>query len=395
MGRLRVRLRLGLLTRFFWLTLSCFAAAVWNTSAQEALSVPHTDFRSRLQWTPEGSDSNLVFRAYGFARLDFQKRTLFNDGTADSSLTTWRSSRCGACVRQVGIRDDWAVNGRVEYDFRGGSQAHPSPRLRHAYMEVENADGWSLLGGQAYDAWYLRSPTLLTSIYPVNRRPQVRLSKVTDLSEKTRLTARIAAVKNQSNDIDDSHANSNGDAKRSLIQSAVMLSRPLLTDRPAHVALAGSYGRERNMFPDCPEEDGLYDTRFLIVYGALPLCSRLVASGSLYTGENMDTVFLGGAARGVNSSSGHSICGTGGWAQCAFYCSSEWRLNAGYSFLERDKSDLSMNDRNLYECYAVNTAYFILPRVQVVFEGNLFREQRVADTSNEHVRLQCSIYYFF
>lgn len=281
MGRLRVRLRLGLLTRFFWLTLSCFAAAVWNTSAQEALSVPHTDFRSRLQWTPEGSDSNLVFRAYGFARLDFQKRTLFN------------------------------------------------------------------------------------------------------------------AVKNQSNDIDDSHANSNGDAKRSLIQSAVMLSRPLLTDRPAHVALAGSYGRERNMFPDCPEEDGLYDTRFLIVYGALPLCSRLVASGSLYTGENMDTVFLGGAARGVNSSSGHSICGTGGWAQCAFYCSSEWRLNAGYSFLERDKSDLSMNDRNLYECYAVNTAYFILPRVQVVFEGNLFREQRVADTSNEHVRLQCSIYYFF
>ncbi|MFO7936261.1 MAG: hypothetical protein R6V06_01470 [Kiritimatiellia bacterium] len=364
-------------------------------SAQVSLSSPHKDFCGRLKWSPDGVISNPVLRLYGFGRLDLQRQTLFNDGTTDSSLISGRGSKIGIKVRRNKRCDDWNVNSRMEFDFRNGTQAKPRPRLRCAYVEAKNKNRWALLAGQYYDAWYISSPTLLASVYPVNRRPQVRLTKITEFENRTRLTARVAAVKNQSNNIDEAHANENSEIKRSLLQSAVILERPWLTKRAARIALTGSYGRESCNFRDLPEADGTYDTCLIMINGRLPLCERFTAGSALYSGENIDTYFLGGAAKGINCSHGRKIKGAGGWAQGTYYYSPDCRFNAGYSFLNLQTRWLEPGDRSLYECYSANTVYFLRPDLQLVLGGNYFIEEQMHSASRKHARIQCSIYYFF
>lgn len=364
-------------------------------SAQDALSLPHEDFRRRLVWSPEGAMSNLTLRLYGFGRLDFQRRTLFNDGTADSSTITWRSSRVTLRARHVHADEDRALNSRLEYDFREGTQARPRPRLRLAYAEAEISDGWALLAGQAYDVWYIYCPSLLTSIYPVNRRPQLRLTKTTEFEDNTLLTVRAAAVRNSCDNIDDAHSDANSKARRALFQGAIILERPWLTERAARIALAGSYGRECYEFQDERDADGLYDTGLVNSYGWVPLCEWFALSGAVYGGENLDTYFMGGAAQGVSGRRGETIKGVGGWAQGTYYHTRYWRFNAGYSFLHLQDHGLAAGERDQYECYSINTAYFLKSGLQLVLEGNYFFEERLGASCKEHAQLQCSIYYFF
>lgn len=364
--------------------------------AQDSLGTPgEPGIRHLALETDDGWLRGASLSLYGFLRLDAGRKMMFSDGTPHSTSTSWRSSRIGADAITPQPWEGLTLKGKIEYDFLSGTDARPRPRLRHAYLSGETENGWSLLAGQTYDAWFVRDVTMLAYLYPCNRRPQLRLTKTADFSDGTRVTARLAAVQNRGDNLDPSHAGSNKNVQHTLLQSAIIAERHLIAEAPAKISLSGSYGRERNEFRENPAADGLYDTDLLMVTAFLPLCSCLAVSGAGYAGENIDTYFLGGIASGVNPVQGAPVRSVGGWFQSTVRVTPKWRFNAGHVTLDSHNGEENSECCSRYACQFVNSCYRVTPRINVVTEGDYFSKLRVGEDTTTNVRLQVSLYLYF
>lgn len=379
-----------------WVLLGlCCCVCVTPLAFSQDIAPSGTNAYRRLTFAPNGFWEGLSLTPYGYLRTDLRHNWQCSDGTPSDSTVSLRYSRLGLDAFLPKVCTWFDIAGKAEVDWLSGTDAHPQPRLRHAYLKFEGKDGWSLLTGQTYDAWYIVDPAMQAYLYPCNRRPQLRLTKVTTLPDGTQLTARLAGVQNRGEKLDASHSRSNHEIKHTLMQGALIAERCLLTKRTSRISLSGSFGREHNEFTQNPEATGELDAFILMNTTSLPLHERFTLSGAVYTGENMDTYFLGRLCRGTNERQGIGIRGSGGWLQGTVYCVRNISFNYGYACVNLNESDLEPGYRSYNACHYLNSVYPIAPRVRVVAEGNYFEKEIVLADHSANFRFQMSVYLYF
>lgn len=319
-------------------------------------------------------------------------------GNHETTLSV-RESRLGIDLDAPEIEDGFRVNGKFEGDFYSGTVANPAIRLRQVYVNVGAGDGWSLRAGVTYDAWWVLCPTILDGGWgggmghPYHRRPQLRLAKETTLADGSRLEARIAGVQNAGTDLDGDQIDDGSASAWPMVQGALVWKKENWTGRDATLSLSGSYGRER-LTDASPIANGTYDTDLAMLNAALPILKRWAVSGSLYTGENLDT-YKAGICQGINTARGLAIRGHGGWLQSTVDLTDRWQWNLGTCFEDDDDSDLEPRDRTFNTRYYANLFYALTKHVKFAVEyGHLHTRFKGEDPMSDE-QLHAAAYYFF
>jgi len=361
------------------------------------------------------TDRGVRIKPYGYIKLDmihnssktdgddysFYVRPPWESGGGSSESTIgMRESRLGMDMVAPETENGINVTGKFEIDFYSGTVASPNMRIRHAYLNLDMGDGWSVLAGQTYDAWWVAYPMILDggwaggTGHPYNRRPQLRLTKTHTFDDGTRLTARIAAVQNAGTDLDKNLVDDGPASNWPMIQGALILEKKLLTEKASTLSLSGSYGREKIEAAPNPSADGTYDTELLMANAILPIWRKFSLTGSLYAGQNMDT-YKAGICQGVNMTRGIPIDSRGGWLQGTVDLTSKWQFNLGYAFEDTDDADLEYRDRSFNSRYYINAFYTLTPHVKVAGEYGYLLTDFLDDGSASDNQLHFAMYYFF
>lgn len=351
---------------------------------------------------------------YGYIKLDlihntsrtdgddysFYVRPPWENGGQSESTIGLRESRLGVDLVLPEEEGGLTLSGKFEIDFYAGTVASPNLRIRHAYLNFDADDGWSLLAGQTIDACWVAGPKTLDGAWgggtghPYARRPQLRLTKTRTFDDDTRLTARLAAVQNAGTDLDDNLEDDGASSCWPLIQSALILEKRLWTERASTFALSGSYGRERIDAAADPIANDVYDADLLMGTVVLPVCRKFTLAGALFVGENMDT-YKAGILQGINLSRGVPISSRGGWVQATLEPQPAWHLNLGYACEDADDADLNWRDRTLNWRYYANGLYDLTPHVRVAAEYAHLLTKFCEDVSAADDRFHLALYYFF
>ena len=297
---------------------------------------------------------------YGYFKFDAiydSARTAFGDaavyavpkslsGGGDEDLTfSARETRLGFNVKAPDNRNV-KVTGRLETDFYGdlANQDSYQFRLRLAYIDAAWGDGWSVRLGQDWDAYTSFHPKMLDAgilagvghLY--GRRPQARLTKVTALSDTTRITFKTAVENGYKNDVDaDGQQDSNASGIPQVVAQAALETR-LLTQRDSLFSVAGLYGEEKTRKEPNPDS---YSSEMILFAAQLPLAEPFTLQGSLWSGQNLDAYYAG-VLQGINLAQGNAVASTGGWLEGVYDINSRLAVALGYGFEDPDDGDLSL-----------------------------------------------------
>ncbi len=361
------------------------------------------------------TDRGVRIKPYGYIKLDMIHNTGKTDGDdysfyvrppwekgggSSESTISLRESRLGMDMLVPERENGITVSGKFEIDFYAGSVASPNVRIRHAYLNLDMGGGWAVLAGQTYDAWWVAYPMLLDggwaggTGHPYNRRPQLRLTKAHTFDDGTRLSARVAAVQNAGSDLDKNLVDDGPASGYPMLQGALILEKKVLTEKYSTLSLSGSYGREKIEEAVDPVANGTYGTDLLMANAILPVWRKFSLTGSLYTGENMDT-YKAGIFQGINMTRGIAIDSTGGWLQGTVDLTSRLQFNFGYAFEDPDDADLEWRDRSYNSRYYVNAFYALTPHVRLAGEYGYLSTDFLDDVSAGDNQFHFSVYYFF
>ncbi|MCK5243389.1 hypothetical protein KAR34_13150 [bacterium] len=207
-----------------------------------------------------------------------------------------------------------ATKGKIEVDFYGlgGTENKAMLRMRHAFMEVVWPKGCSLLAGQTWDLMMTQCPTTVN--FPVNwyagnighRRPQLRLTKVMDMGEGSKLAAKLALARTIGLSNSFSPGDTGEDSGIPTVQTSVRYS-----SKAFEVGVSGHFGQEEYD----TAADGTHDV-YKTWSGRLDVNIPMGIFGfkaSAWTGTNM-SAYLGGIGQGVNLTEKWTIDAIGGWA---------------------------------------------------------------------------------
>ena len=358
--------------------------------------------------------NGIQIKPYGYVKFDAAydtARTAWGDAAFFVYPTTYaggdkkeltfgaRESRLGANIiapEQNGIK----ITGRIEGDLYENVSTENSytPRLRLAYLDAAWGDGWSVRAGQDWDTYVSVLPKENDAAilgYTGNlygRHPQVRLTKVTKLSDSTQITTKFAVQDGRNgSDIDkDSQADENAAAVPNLHASAALQTK-LLTDKFSTFALSGAYGREKLSGTTNP---GNYDS--LLVHGGvlLPITQKFSLQGTLWAGENVDN-YLGGIGQGINATDGTEVQAYGGWAQGIYDFNKKWSVSLGYGFDNPDDADLAGDARTLNERLFTNVFYKLTDAVTLSAEYSYFTTSYALTDAVTDNRIQLGAQYSF
>lgn len=366
----------------------------------------------RVPPVPPSVTSKFALSIYGYAKLDAvfeSRRTNAGDlaffvlpesaqGDDDAFYLTAKQTRLGLRVAAPPVQG-WATSGRVEIDFFGSaSENAANPRMRLAYMELEN-DVWTVLAGQAYDTWNLVLPSMSNfsaggkqgALW--SRRPQLRVARAWQLDEGGSLTAAFAAARNIGlADVDALGDSLDGgeDSGQPIWQWALKYTRDV-DHGTAKFALGGHYGREE-IEPVLGEED--FVTSLLIFSFDWPLTSRLGISGSLWTGENLSS-FQGGIGQGISLARRTEVATSGGWLQAAWKLNTDMIFNLGYGLDDPKDSDLVTGNRGKNATLWTNLKWTFLPATTWVLEYQYLDTAYIDRPDASANRFQSSLIYNF
>jgi len=340
---------------------------------------------------------------YGYFKFDAiydSARTAFGDaavyavpnslsGGGDEDLTfSARETRLGFNVKAPDT-PNLKVTGRLETDFYGdlANQDSYQFRLRLAYIDAAWGDGWSVRLGQDWDAYTSFHPKMLDAgilagighLY--GRRPQARLTKVTALSDTTRVTLKTAVENGYKNDADaDGQQDSNASGIPQLVAQAALETR-LLTRRDSLFSVSGLYGEEKTRKEPNPDT---YGVEMILLAAQLPLAEPFTLQGTLWCGQNLDAYYAG-VLQGVNLAQGNAIASKGGWLEGVYDINPRLALALGYGFDDPDDGDLSLatartlNQRMFATLFYKVTSSFMIGGEYSVIRTGFKGEEDVTD----------------
>jgi len=204
--------------------------------------------------------------------------------------------------------------GKIEVDFygAGGTENKPMIRVRHAFMEIIWPNGFSLLAGQTWDLMMSQFPTTVN--FPINwyagnigyRRPQLRLAKVLNMDDHSKLVSKLALARTIGHANTFSPGDTGEDSGLPTVQTSIRYST-----KAFEIGLSGHFGQEEYD----TAADGARDL-YNSWSGRLDINIPMDSFGfkaSVWTGTNMDT-YLGGIGQGINVVEKWTIDAKGGWA---------------------------------------------------------------------------------
>ncbi len=301
----------------------------------------------------------------------------------------------------AGIR----TTGKIEADFYGkaGDANTPVPRLRLAYLDLAGDYGLSARIGQDWETFILVAPRIINFSFLADagalglRRPQVRLTKETDLGG-AKLVAKVAAARTIGQDIDGGGSDDGADADYPTFQGNIYLESKLLTDRATKFGVSGHWGAEvtdtvsSNKVVE--QDTKSYKTWSIQGNAYLPLTDILTLQGSIWAGENLDTYF-GGIGQGINQSLETGIKAKGGWIQALVDITPAWNVNIGFGLDDPDNGDLNNGDRSRNRTIFANTYYAINSAVTIGVEYTYMTTSYKAQDDASNNRIQGMARYSF
>ena len=272
----------------------------------------------------------------GYTLYTAAKANRKNDSTFDFSA---RDSRFGLDFA-LPTENDIAVTSKVETDFFvNGADTAYIVRLRLAYTDLAFGYGWSVRAGQDWDAFCYVAPITVDagflgdSGYLYSRRPQLKLTKSTDLSSSTKLIAKVAVTRTAAGDTDNLGLDDGIDSGKPTVEGNIALETKLLSNKATKFSIGGEFGTET--LDAAKENDAKNYNSSLVVAGVfLPLVDQFALQGKVWSGTNVDG-WLGGIGQGVNTKLGRSIGAEGGWLQAVYNPTDVLNFNAGYGLTTR------------------------------------------------------------
>lgn len=295
-------------------------------------------------------------------------------GRDDELNLTARDSRFGIRLRAPQYKG-LVTTGLVELDFlsaTGTTSNSPNPRLRLAYVDVANPQGWALRAGQDWDLFGIYHPNSLDAGLlgntgnPRGFRPQARVSKTIKVSDATRWVPAVALTRNIGQDLDGGGQDDGSDTGFPAVQAGLAFHTLGAAGRPLTLAVSGLYGKETLDAPT--ERDATdYDSWLAHFAAVVPLTSKLAFQGVVWTGANLDA-YAGGIGQGVNHAAGKEINARGGYVQLTANATERLALGAGYGVDDPKDNDLAVGARTLNSRLYGNAVYALTPAVSVGVE---------------------------
>ncbi|MCA9784309.1 MAG: hypothetical protein KC518_12065 [Candidatus Cloacimonetes bacterium] len=343
----------------------------------------------------ESLSSSIPITFYGYVKGDL---SWTSEPTSLDNYTQWVSVRAAdaeaephlsmtANQTRLGFRlegpsETFHSSANVEMDFygAGGTENKATPRMRHAYMQLDWKDsGWNLLAGQTWD---LVSPLYPNTVnFPVAwwagnigfRRPQVRVTKTTGgLSTALALARTIG-----------------GEASgMPTFQYRAAWSFSGLTERKTTLGVSGMQGDY--------DKDGTLSSNCVNVDLSVPLTSALGVSGEYWTGENL-AAYTGGIGQGLTAT-GETLQATGFWFMASLALSPRLSCNLGYSQDDPDDKDLAVDARALNSSIWLNGWFTLDRNTKLGLEAGSWSTEyktATATTSVDALRLQSSLLFSF
>lgn len=268
--------------------------------------------------------------------------------------------------------NDIRTDARLECDFYGLGVAPASlnsmenkaaPMLRHAYVKISKGQ-WSLLAGQTSDVISPLVPK--TANYTVlwdqgnigYRRPQVRLSAWTELSDNAKLFVAGGIFRTLGGNLDAAYGDNvddGADAGVPTFEGRLAMSTKVRETGTMELGVSGHYGTEDywtgRSTKSVESWSGNVDLRYTP-------CERWEFLGELFVGDNLGA-YYGGVGQTLNPML-TEIGSKGGWAEISFRATEGLWLNAGYGIDNPDDDDfiIPSDEPNVRSFIGRNTNYF-------------------------------------
>ncbi len=317
----------------------------------------------------------LTVKPYGYVKLDVaydtQRTSAGNlaffvlpevGGKSDNEMNvTARETRVGLALTGPDV-GDWKTTGKIETDFygSGGTENGASLRMRLAYVDIASPDGWAVRAGQDWETFITVFPRIVNFSYLADagalgiRRPQLRLTKETELNDSNKVIAKAALARSIGQDIDGGGQDDGADSGVPSLQGNLILETKLMTDKASKFSVSGHWGRETvdetettltgsKVITDVDAKD--YNSWSLIGSVFLPIVESVSLQGSIWTGEDL-TTYYGGIGQGINPLLQKSIRATGGWAQIMTDLTDKLNFNVGYGLDNPKDDDLNAGYRS-------------------------------------------------
>jgi transglutaminase-like putative cysteine protease len=224
------------------------------------------------------------------------------------------------------------VTGKFEMDFQNGqgvtTESRPLPRIRHAYLQLQNgASSW--LFGQTWD--------LISPLFPSpnddtlqwnagnlgDRRAQIRFTQDDPASP---FSGAVALGLTGALDAKDLDANGIRDGEDSFLPN--VQARAAWKNSKGAVGISGHLAWEDLTKPVAGR------THFRSYSVGLDLLQRIATKwdlkGELWMGSNLSD-FRGGIGQGVNAATGSEIRSHGGWLEVGYLAAANQRVAIGYT----------------------------------------------------------------
>ncbi len=297
--------------------------------------------------------------------------------------------------------------GVIETDFYGSaSENSPNLRLRLAFVDMTYGS-WALRAGQDWETFIVVIPRIVNFSYLADagalglRRPQLRLSYSTELGNKAKLTAKLAAARTIGQDIDGRGQDDGAAAGYPSGQAAIVLETDTWTTRRLTLGVSGHFGSEKVAAYNAgdaddpapvPEKD--YESWSAIGSAAIPLRKQAMLQGSIWHGENLDNYF-GGIGQGINRTQQRAISAAGGWVQLVLNPWERININLGYGLDNPDRDDLSDDDRSKNEMFFGSLFYRLTDAVTLATEYSHLTTSYKGGDDAVNNRVQGSVMFQF
>lgn len=323
----------------------------------------------------------------------------------DELNITARHSRLG--VKLSGPESErMKTSGRVEVDFyEGGAENQNTIRMRHAYVELEwPEEQFSILAGQTYDLMFEPVFPETVSHNPLwwvgkygSRRPQLRLTKETALSDTMQWENSVALARTIGDTLGNDPGDTGEDSGIPTIQARSSLQFSLL-GKPATVGVSGHYGKEEYDLAAGSDKGTDFKTESVKTHLEWQMLPYLTWKGEIWRGKNLDA-YAAGIGQGVNSTRLKSIRSEGGWSTLTLHdlrgSLSKWRFNIGYGQDNPYDSDLNSGDRSNNTVVFGNGIYAINEAVSVGLEIAHWETDYLNQDDAEANRVEMYVNYSF
>ncbi|MBN2068964.1 MAG: carbohydrate porin [Opitutales bacterium] len=341
-------------------------------------------------------DSHKPFPSTGGLTLYAQPEVNGSDSQTDFSA---RDSRLGLDF-DLPVSHGIKATAKLETDFfSNGSETAYGLRLRHSYINLDFGDGLSVRAGQDWDAFFYVAPITVDAGFLGNaghlysRRPQLKLSKVVQLDNDSKLTFKLALAKTSAGDSDLLGQDDGLDSAQPTVEALIAFDAPIFTSKPAKFSIGGQFGKETLDQPGANDSRD-FDSHLLVAGLHIPFAEQFALQANLWTGENLDG-FLGGVGQGINTTLDTSVAAKGGWVQAVFYPTDRWNLNLGYGIDDPKDEDLNPGGRSKNSRLFVSAFYQLTEAVTLAAEySHITTGYKDASDASDN-RIQLSTKYQF